>query len=254
MRPWNTAAGCRPRPARSTGCPTEAEWEYACRAGTKTAYFWGDEPDKIDEYAWYVNNAEKPMPIGKKKPNPWGLYDIHGNVAEWCLDHYVADAYKQFPTDKPTLGPVILPDAKEYPYVARGGSWDDDAPLLRSAARRASNLEWSVQDPQRPQSIWWHTDATFVGFRVVEPAQRASKPQGPQVASRQGQDHTLIRPESNPSGRTDGPSQQVSDRVHEAQPNSRRMHHDRTEPSENVVSLRAVISSRPRPPPRSAWE
>jgi formylglycine-generating enzyme required for sulfatase activity len=149
--------------------PTEAEWEYACRAGTKSAYFWGDEPDKIDEYAWYVNNAEKPMPIGKKKPNPWGLFDIHGNAAEWCLDHYVANAYKQFSTDKPTPGPVILPDAKEYPYVARGGSWDDDAPLLRSAARRASNPEWSVQDPQRPQSIWWHTDATFVGFRIVRP-------------------------------------------------------------------------------------
>ena len=65
------------------------------------------------------------------------------------------------------LGPVILPDAKEYPYVARGGSWDDDPELLRSAARRASNKEWSVQDPQRPQSIWWHTDARFVGFRVV---------------------------------------------------------------------------------------
>ena len=158
--------------------PTEAEWEYACRAGTKTAYFWGDDADKIDEYAWFVNNAEKPMPIGKKKPNPWGLYDIHGNVAEWCLDHYVADAYKPYPTDKPTLGPVILPDAKEYPYVARGGSWDDDAPLLRSAARRASNLEWSVQDPQRPQSIWWHTDATFVGFRVVSPLNEQANLQG----------------------------------------------------------------------------
>jgi formylglycine-generating enzyme required for sulfatase activity len=151
--------------------PTEAEWEYACRAGTKSAYFWGDhsEKDKIDEFAWYVENAEKPMPVGKKKPSPWGLFDIHGNVAEWCLDHYVAGAYKPYPTDKPTLGPVILPDAKEYPYVARGGSWDDDPQLLRSAARRASNLEWSVQDPQRPQSIWWHTDATFVGFRIVRP-------------------------------------------------------------------------------------
>ena len=149
--------------------PTEAEWEYACRAGTKTAYFWGDQPDKFEEYAWYVENAEKPMPVGKKKASPWGLFDIHGNVAEWCLDHYVADAYRQYPTDKPTPGPVIVPDAKEYPYVARGGSWNDDPPLLRSAARRASNKEWSVQDPQRPQSIWWHTDATFVGFRIVRP-------------------------------------------------------------------------------------
>jgi formylglycine-generating enzyme required for sulfatase activity len=149
--------------------PTEAEWEYACRAGTKTVYSWGDDPAPLEEYAWCVNNAERPMKIGKKKPNPWGLYDMHGNVAEWCLDHFVADTYKQYPTDKPTPGPVILPDAKEYPYVARGGSWDDDPDKLGSAVRRGSEKEWSVQDPQRPQSIWWHTNATFVGFRIVRP-------------------------------------------------------------------------------------
>ncbi|WP_250847005.1 formylglycine-generating enzyme family protein [Aquisphaera insulae] len=149
--------------------PTEAEWEYAARAGTKSAYSFGNTAEPIGEYAWYVENAEKPQAVGKKKPNPWGLYDIHGNVAEWCLDHYIPEGYKAYPTDKPTLGPVILPDAREYPYVARGGSWDDDAEKLRVAARRSSNPEWSVQDPQRPQSIWWHTDATFVGFRIVRP-------------------------------------------------------------------------------------
>lgn len=147
--------------------PTEAEWEYACRAGTKTAYSFGDDPSKLEEYAWNVDNAEKPQPVGKKKPNPWGLHDMHGNVSEWCLDHYVPDLYSTLAKDKLVKGPVVLPTAKEYSYVARGGSWDDDADRLRSAARLASNLEWSVQDPQRPQSIWWHTDATFVGFRVV---------------------------------------------------------------------------------------
>jgi formylglycine-generating enzyme required for sulfatase activity len=146
--------------------PTEAEWEYACRAGTKTAFSFGDDPSKLDDYGWDVDNAEKPMPVGKKKPNPWGLYDMHGNVAEWCLDHYKPDIYATFANGK-VRGPVILPDAKEYSYVARGGSWDDDADRLRSAARRASDAEWSMRDPQRPQSIWWHTDATFVGFRVV---------------------------------------------------------------------------------------
>lgn len=147
--------------------PTEAEWEYACRAGTKTTYSFGDDDDDLKDYAWYVENAEKPMPVGKKKPNPWGLFDMHGNVAEWCLDHYDPKAYNHFRSGRVPVGPVVMPTAKEYPYVVRGGSWDDDPERLRSAARRGSDPEWSVQDPQRPQSIWWHTDATFVGFRIV---------------------------------------------------------------------------------------
>jgi formylglycine-generating enzyme required for sulfatase activity len=147
--------------------PTEAEWEYAARAGTTGPYSFGEE--EIDDYAWYVENAEKPQKVGKKKPNPFGLFDMHGNAAEWVLDHYDEEAYAKLPEEKPAVGPVVLPDAREYPYVARGGSWDDDAEMLRSAVRRASNREWSQQDPQRPQSIWWHTDATFVGFRIVRP-------------------------------------------------------------------------------------
>jgi formylglycine-generating enzyme required for sulfatase activity len=152
--------------------PTEAEWEYACRAGTQTAYSFGDDPAQLGEYAWYFENSnDKPHPVGKKKPNAWGLYDMHGNVAEWCLDHYAADTYSKFVPGKPALAPVVIPTEKRYAHVVRGGSWDDDPELLRSAARRASDREWSVQDPQRPQSIWWHTDATFVGFRVVRAVQ-----------------------------------------------------------------------------------
>ena len=86
----------------------------------------------------------------------------------------------------------MLPDAKEYPYVARGGSWDDDADKLRSAARRASNPEWSVQDPQRPQSIWWHTDATFVGFRLVRPLNEQENLKGLKSLVVKGKDDALI--------------------------------------------------------------
>jgi formylglycine-generating enzyme required for sulfatase activity len=148
--------------------PTEAEWEYACRAGTTTAYSFGDDPEQLGEYAWFYDNAnEKYQKVGKKKPNPWGLYDMHGNVAEWCLDRYDPDFYAQF-AGKLADNPVCIP-SKEYPRVARGGSWDDDPPTLRSAARVASSAEWKQQDPQIPVSVWYMTDAQHVGFRVVRP-------------------------------------------------------------------------------------
>jgi formylglycine-generating enzyme required for sulfatase activity len=148
--------------------PTEAEWEYACRAGTQTAYFFGNDPKLLGDYAWFAGNAEdKTHEVGKKKPNPWGLYDMYGNVAEWCLDHYKKDYYAGFPRDKPALWPVLLPTADRFPHVARGGSWADEAAQCRSAARRGSDKSWIKLDPQRPQSIWWLTSADFVGFRVV---------------------------------------------------------------------------------------
>jgi formylglycine-generating enzyme required for sulfatase activity len=159
--------------------PTEAEWEYACRAGTSTAYNFGNDAGKLDEYAWYLDNADgKPHPVGKKKPNPWGLYDIHGNVAEWVFDHYDKDAYAKLPSDKSADSPVILPSDKRFPHVARGGSWDDEPQLLRSAARRASSREWLRQDPQRPQSIWWLTEAQYVGFRVIRPLEEQANLKG----------------------------------------------------------------------------
>jgi formylglycine-generating enzyme required for sulfatase activity len=148
--------------------PTEAEWEYACRAGTKTAYFFGDNPGKLGGYACFADNSDdKTFKVGSKKPNPWGLYDMYGNVAEWCLDEYKKDTYAAFPLDKSSLSPVVLPSEKVFPRVARGGSWGDEAKDCRSAARLASELAWNAQDPDRPRSIWWMWDADFVGFRVV---------------------------------------------------------------------------------------
>jgi formylglycine-generating enzyme required for sulfatase activity len=148
--------------------PTEAEWEYACRAGTKTAYSFGDDPKRLGEYAWhYGNSGEKYHKGGQKKPNPWGLYDMHGNVAEWVLDQLTPDGYRQF-AGKRQKNPMVVP-AKIYPRVVRGGSWLDYPEALRSAARECSESSWKEQDPQIPQSIWYHTEADFVGFRVVRP-------------------------------------------------------------------------------------
>jgi formylglycine-generating enzyme required for sulfatase activity len=148
--------------------PTEAEWEYACRAGSTTPYAFGDDVAKLGEYAWHAENSDgAPHAVGKKKPNAWGLHDMQGNVAEWCIDKYDSGFYGR--TRPGQVSPVLLPDEKRYPNVVRGGSWDDDALRLRSAARLASRKEWSKRDPQRPQSIWWHTEAITVGFRVVRP-------------------------------------------------------------------------------------
>jgi formylglycine-generating enzyme required for sulfatase activity len=150
--------------------PTEAEWEYACRAGTTTAYSFGNDPKTLGDYAWFADNSEEVThPVGQKKPNAWGLHDMHGNVAEWCLDRYRKDSYSTFPIDKPTLGPVLMPTSDRFPNVARGGSWADPPGRLRSAVRRGSDKSWIKRDPQRPQSIWWLTDADFVGFRIVRP-------------------------------------------------------------------------------------
>jgi formylglycine-generating enzyme required for sulfatase activity len=146
--------------------PTEAEWEYACRAGTTAAYFFGDDSKELARYAWFEENSDdKTHPVGRKTANPWGLYDMTGNAAEWCLDRYVKDAYSSFPSARPSVGPVLLPTAALYPHVARGGSWADRAAACRSAARRGSDPTWNQTDPHG--SIWWVWDADFVGFRVV---------------------------------------------------------------------------------------
>ncbi len=110
--------------------PTEAEWEYACRAGTTTPYFFGSSPAKIGEYAWYEKNSGgHPRPVGQKKPNPWGLYDIAGNVWEWCNDYYDVDYYTVSPRSNPT-GP-----AQGQNKVLRGGAWRFSDDNCRSGYR-----------------------------------------------------------------------------------------------------------------------
>lgn len=145
--------------------PTEAEWEYAAKAGSSTAYSFGDDRDELDAYAWFFNNSDNTYhKIGQKKPNTWGLYDMYGNVSEWTLDQYVSEIYKQ--RSNSTKNPLEKP-TKQYGRVVRGGSYYDNPEDLRSSARMPSSEKWKMRDPQFPKSKWWNTDAPFVGFRIV---------------------------------------------------------------------------------------
>jgi formylglycine-generating enzyme required for sulfatase activity len=109
--------------------PTEAEWEKACRAGSTTKYSFGDNESQLGDYAWYSSNSgRKTHPAGEKKPNDWGIYDMHGNVWEWCSDWYDANYYQNSPKKNPT-GPASGTDR-----VLRGGSGGADGGL-RSAGR-----------------------------------------------------------------------------------------------------------------------
>ena len=133
---WDDAAAfCRKlsqKSGRALRLPTEAEWEYACRAGSKTKYCFGDDDSKLGGYAWYNKNAwnvgeQYAHRVGQKKANTWGLYDMHGNVLEWCQDWY--GAYPSSATTDP-----VGPPSGSYRAV-RGGSWFNDARYCRSAVR-----------------------------------------------------------------------------------------------------------------------
>jgi len=131
---WNDAvAFCQwlsKKEGKTYRLPTEAEWEYACRAGTTTRWCFGDDEAALGEYAWYyVNSGEKTHPVGQKRPNAWGLYDMHGNVWEWCADWYAEGYYRKAPPDDPT-GPSSGADR-----VLRGGSWINNLCFARSANR-----------------------------------------------------------------------------------------------------------------------
>jgi len=151
--------------------PTEAEWEYACRAGSQTTYFFGDDPSKLNDYAWYASNSNKKyQKVGQKKPNPWGLYDMLGNLSEWTMDQYTDKYFDSIKANDPMIPPV-----SRYPRSIRGGSYMDQADALRSASRSHSEASWNKRDPQIPKSRWWLTDGMFVGFRIVRPLNQPSK-------------------------------------------------------------------------------
>lgn len=161
--------------------PTEAEWEYACRAGSSTPFGTGAKLSSAqanyDGRYPYAGSppggfAAQTTPVGSYPANAWGLFDLHGNVSEWTLDQYEPDAYSRL-QGNPSPGTWVR-STRPYPHVVRGGNWSDPAELLRSAARRGSSPDWKMLDPQLPKSIWYHTSAPWIGFRVVRPVELPS--------------------------------------------------------------------------------
>jgi formylglycine-generating enzyme required for sulfatase activity len=147
--------------------PTEAEWEYACRAGSKDAWPTGNDTAALNEVAWSATNSQqKYQPVGTRKPNAFGLYDMLGNVSEWVLDQYDSTYFDKINDGE--VDPFGTP-TKRNPRSVRGGSYRDNAVELRSANRTMGNTIWNRRDPQIPKSKWWNTDAPFVGFRIVKP-------------------------------------------------------------------------------------
>jgi formylglycine-generating enzyme required for sulfatase activity len=129
------------------GLPTEAEWEYACRAGSRMRYCFGDDKRELGEYAWFdANSRAMVQPVGQKKPNAWGLYDMHGHICEWCADRYDERYYANSPTDDPT-GPTTGSHR-----ALRGSCWFDSASECHSANR-------SLRSPEDRHS--------YLGFRVA---------------------------------------------------------------------------------------
>ncbi len=142
--------------------PTEAEWEYAARAGSKSPFGVCDSEEGLKDYAWFDANANmEPHAVGTKKPNAWGLYDMNGNVREWVQDFYSPTAYSLDIKDNPA-GPK---DGKVH--VARGGFYDSPAGELRCAARAFEEDWWRMNDPQIPKSKWWLPQIDSIGFRVA---------------------------------------------------------------------------------------
>ncbi|MFM7184803.1 MAG: formylglycine-generating enzyme family protein [Planctomycetota bacterium] len=162
--------------------PAESEWEYACRAGGDGPWNCGADAADLDAAAWFTDNSDETThPVGQKAANAFGLHDMHGNVAEWCIDELVAGGYgRQAALPQPvTVTDAITWPQRLYPRVLRGGAYYDEAAECRSAARRGSRdaggtrdaPDWKDVDPNLPKSPWWYTEepALGVGMRLVRP-------------------------------------------------------------------------------------
>ncbi len=158
--------------------PYEAEWEYACRAGTTTKYYFGDDDEQLEEHAWFYDVSDEYRHVcGELKPNPWGLYDMYGNVSEWVLDAYTENGYEAIVGESGKSKALTVEEAfqkptKVYPRVLRGGSFYSEAELCNSTARLASDAKlWKEEDPNYPKSPWWYTgeEGLGAGMRLVRP-------------------------------------------------------------------------------------
>jgi formylglycine-generating enzyme required for sulfatase activity len=126
------------------------------------------DPLSVSERAWYLDNSDYRLhSVGEKRSNPWGIYDMHGNAAEWTLDQYDRSYYLTL-TGENRTNPWRTPE-RLHPRTVRGGSYGDEIEDIRCSARQESSLNWKRRDPQIPKSFWWNTDSPFVGFRLVRP-------------------------------------------------------------------------------------
>jgi formylglycine-generating enzyme required for sulfatase activity len=167
--------------------PTEAEWEYAARAGSKDRFFFGSDPTGLEDYAWFATNSKgSTQGVGTKKPNPWGLHDIYGNVTEWTIDQYAPDFYGKSADTNP-----INRATKLYPHALRGGNFASTATSLGSSFREQSSHMCKRIDPhityeKKPFSPRFCKDLSPTDWRssrtlIFDPWSLCRSPKSPQV-------------------------------------------------------------------------
>ncbi len=198
--------------------PTEAEWEYAARAGGPDMFGAGNDAQRVGDWAWYDDNADgETHPVAAKKPNAWGLYDMSGNVREWVFDFYSPTAYAEAAANHPVVNPQGPGTGKVH--VARGGDYNSLPAELRCAARAFEEKWWRSGDPQIPKSRWWLPNMDFIGFRLarsVDKQQTENAPAGHKFIAGVDGEYTFDTGVLRGKLRQGGKSQGLSSVVHVA--------------------------------------